>query len=135
MIKIRNIKLYSKKEYFRTLVVPSRLYLFKKHEKQKKVLKNSFKSRVRVSFLGKKDKKKHYKKPRDNTGEGGFEPPMPLQACRFSRPVPSTTQTLTPTFFVFMPLFSKILLKRLLPLKEKTHVQNIQKTRKNCKFS
>ena len=25
--------------------------------------------------------------------EGGFEPPIPSQVCRFSRPGPSTTQT------------------------------------------
>ena len=29
------------------------------------------------------------------TDEGGFEPPIPFIACRFSKPVPSTTQTLT----------------------------------------
>ena len=117
-LKIRNIKLYSKKEYFRTLAINC-LYSIRQGCIFLKNTKNSFKSRVRVnlkfllnlSFLGKNkghNKKKHYKKPGDNTGEGGFEPPMPLQACRFSRPVPSTTQTLTPTFLVFMPFFSKI---------------------------
>ena len=30
------------------------------------------------------------------TDEGGFEPPIPFIVCRFSKPVPSTTQTLTP---------------------------------------